>query len=82
MAGFLKIKPLEGKTGTTAQPFVLQVAGVGAALLGWVIVLYGIHLSSAVTGRMVTSLVGLAVSLFGVLYLLPMAARKNAIWKA
>jgi hypothetical protein len=82
MAGFLKIKPLEGKTGTPVQPFVLQLAGVACALLGWGIVLFGIHLSSATTGRLVTSLVGLAVSLVGVLYFLPAAASKNAIWKA
>ncbi|HVU48816.1 MAG TPA: hypothetical protein VHD85_22000 [Terracidiphilus sp.] len=82
LAGFLKIKPLEGKTGTPVQPFVMQLAGVGAALLGWVIVLFGIHLSSAVTGRLITALVGLAVSLVGVLYFLPAASNKNAIWKA
>jgi hypothetical protein len=81
-AGFLKIKPAEGKTGTTAQPFVLQLVGVACALLGWGIVLFGIHISSAVTGRLVTSLVGLAVSLVGLLYFLPAAANKNAIWKA
>ena len=82
LAGFFKIKPLEGKTGAGPQPFVLQLAGVGAVVLGWLIVLYGIHLTSAVAGRMVTTLVGLAVTLAGVLYFLPAASRKNAIWKA
>jgi len=82
LAGFFKIKPLEGKTGSTPQPFVLQLAGVGAVVLGWLIVLYGIHLTSAVAGRMVTTLVGLAVTLAGVLYFLPAASRKNAVWKA
>ncbi len=82
IVGFFKIKPLEGKTGTPVQPFALQFAGVGAALLGWAIVLFGIHLTSATTGRLVTSLVGLAVSLVGVLYFLPAASNKNAIWKA
>jgi hypothetical protein len=82
LAGFLKIKPLEGKTGTADDPTVLKLAGVGCALGGWLIVLYGIHLSSSVGGRLTTTLIGLAVSLTGVVGLLPAAARKNAIWKA
>jgi hypothetical protein len=82
MASFLKIKPLEGKTGTAADPTVLKLAGVVCALVGWLIVLFGIHLSSSVGGRLATTLLGLAVSLAGVIGLLPAAARKNAIWKA
>jgi len=81
-AGFLKIKPFEGKTGSTKQPVAVILAGILAILLGWFIVLIGIHLTASVPGRMVTSLVGLAVSLVGVLYFLPAAANKNAIWKA
>lgn len=82
LAGFLKIKPLEGKTATSSDPTVLKIAGTACALGGWLIVLVGIHLSSAVGGRMATTLIGLAVSLVGVVGLLPAAARKNAIWKA
>jgi hypothetical protein len=82
IVGFIRLKPLEGKTAVPAQPIALQLAGVGSVVLGWVIVLFGIHLSSAVSGRLVTTLVGMAVSLVGVLYFLPAAANKNAIWKA
>ena len=82
MAGFLKIKPLEGKTATSDDPTVLKIAGILCALGGWLVVLFGIHLSSSVSGRMTTTLIGLAVSLVGILGLLPAAARKNAIWKA
>jgi len=82
MAGFLKIKPLEGRTGESFQPVTLKLAGVASILVGWLIVLYGIHLTSSVPGRMVTTLVGFAISLVGVLYFLPAAASKNAIWKA
>jgi uncharacterized membrane protein len=81
-AGFLKIKPLEGKTGESAQPLTLKLAGIGSILVGWLVVLYGIHLTASVSGRMVTTLVGFAISLVGMLYFLPAAARKNAIWKA
>lgn len=82
MASFLKIKPLEGRAAVSSDPTVLKLAGVVCALGGWLIVLFGIHLSSSVGGRLATTLIGLAVSLAGVVGLLPAAARKNAIWKA
>lgn len=80
--GFIRIKPLEGRTGASVQPVVLKLAGVASILLGWFIVLVGIHLAAGVSARMVTSIVGLAISLVGVCYFLPVAANKNAIWKA
>jgi heme A synthase len=58
------------------------LAGVLSAFLGWVIVLFGLNLSTNVSGRMITTLIGIAVSLVGALVLLPTAANKNAIWKA
>jgi hypothetical protein len=82
LGAFLKIKPLEGKTANSIDPTVLKLAGVACALGGWLIVLFGIHLSASVGGRLVTTLIGLVVSLTGVIGLLPAAARSNAIWKA
>lgn len=82
LASFLKQKPLEGRTANSADPAVMKLAGIICALAGWLIVLYGIHLTSSVSGRLITTLIGLAVSLTGVIGLLPAAARKNAIWKA
>jgi hypothetical protein len=82
LVGFIRIKPLEGHTGASVQPLVLKLAGVASILLGWFIVLIGIHLAAGVSARMVTSIVGLAISLVGVCYFLPMASSKNAIWKA
>jgi hypothetical protein len=79
---FFKIKPLEGATAVGKQPAVLKLAGLGVVLLGWVIVLFGLHLIPSVPGRMVTTLLGLAISLVGVLAVLPFAANKNAIWKS
>jgi hypothetical protein len=60
----------------------LKLAGLALALGGWLVVLFGLHLTPSVTGRMVGVLLGLAISLFGVLVILPVAANKNAIWKA
>jgi len=82
LASFLKIKPLEGRAAMADEPVVMKLAGIACALGGWLIVLYGIHLSSSVGGRLATTLVGLAVTLAGVIGLLPAAARKNAIWKS
>lgn len=82
LAGFLKIRPLEGKIALGEQPAMLKLGGVLVVLAGWLIVLVGIHLSASVTGRLATTLIGLAVSLTGVLFILPAAANKNAIWKA
>lgn len=79
---FLKIKPEEGKVALGAQPFVTKLIGVVVTLLGWLTVLFGIHATSSVGGRMTTSIIGLVVSLIGVLFVLPSAANKNAIWKA
>jgi hypothetical protein len=79
---FLKLKPLEGKIALGSQPAVMKLIGVAVVLLGWVTVLYGLHLTASVSGRMATTIIGFAISLVGVLYVLPAAANKNAIWKA
>jgi heme A synthase len=79
---FLKIKPDEGEVPDKGQPVLMRGVGVLAAFLGWAIVLFGLNLSSSVSGRMVTTLIGIAVSLAGAIVLLPAAANKNAIWKA
>ena len=82
LGSFIKIKPEEGKVPSALQPFALKLAGVVCAAGGWLVVLYGIHLTSSVSGRFATTLVGFAITLAGVLYFLPAAANKNAIWKA
>ncbi|HEY1806334.1 MAG TPA: hypothetical protein VGG45_17820 [Terracidiphilus sp.] len=79
---FLKIKPLEGRTAQGPQPTVLKLVGVGTALLGWLVVLFGLHVTASVGGRMFTSILGIAISLVGVCYLLPVASTKGAIWKS
>ncbi|HEX4759107.1 MAG TPA: hypothetical protein VH308_14045 [Terracidiphilus sp.] len=79
---FIKIKPLEGKVAMKMQPAALQLAGAAVTFLGWAFVLFGLRLTSSVSGRLTTTLIGFAVTLIGVLYLLPKASNKNAIWKA
>ena len=79
--GFFKIKPLEGKTGNNPQPAIMKLIGVLAVLGGWLFVLLGLHIEASVGGRLVTSIVGFAVSLAGICYILAPAVNKNAIWK-
>jgi hypothetical protein len=81
-AAFFKIKPLEGKTANTPQPTILKLAGVCTAVAGWLIVLIGLHVTASVGGRMTTTVIGLVVSLVGAVGILPIAANKNAAWKA
>jgi hypothetical protein len=77
-----QIKPLEGKVALGAQPAVAKLGGVVVVLVGWAVVLLGLHLTPSVGGRMVASLVGLAIILAGICFVIPAACNKNAIWKA
>jgi hypothetical protein len=79
---FLKLKPLEGKAAQPATPPVMKATGAGLSLFGWILTLFGMHLIPSVGGRIVFSLVGIGVSLIGIVYVLPAAFNKNAIWKA
>lgn len=79
---FLRLKPLEGETAEGPQPAAMKAVGLLVTAGGWLLVLLGLHLASGVMARMAFSLIGLAVSLVGVLVILPTACNKNAIWKA
>ena len=80
--GFLKLKSMEGKPAMRPSPMVMKLVGAFIAAFGWVVTLYGMHLTDSVGGRMAFALIGIAVSLFGIIYVLPAAFNKNAIWKA
>jgi hypothetical protein len=80
--GLFKIKPLEGKTGNGPQPAVMKLIGVAVVAGGWLFVLFGLHLTASVGGRLVTSILGFVISLAGICYILAPAVNKNAIWKA
>lgn len=82
LAGLFKIKPLEGKTAATAQPAVMKLAGVVVVLGGWLFVLICLHLTSGVGVRLLTSIVGFAISFAGICFVLAPAVNKNAIWKS
>jgi len=79
---FLKLKALEGKTAQGPSALTMKLLGALLAALGWGITLFGMHLVDGTSGRIVLALVGIAVSLFGMIVVLPAAFNKNAIWKA
>lgn len=82
LAMFFKIKPLEGTPASGAQSSVMKLVGVALTAGGWIVALLGLHLTASVGGRMVIAIIGLAISLAGVVIVLPSACNKNAIWKA
>jgi hypothetical protein len=55
--------------------------GLLTTFLGFVIALLSLTLTASVSGRMVMTLIGLAVSLFGIIGLLNPAYIKNAVWR-
>ncbi|MGB2678806.1 MAG: hypothetical protein WAN12_17120 [Candidatus Acidiferrum sp.] len=57
------------------------LVGILLTLLGFVISVLSLAVTSSVGGRLAMVLVGLAVSLFGIMGVLNKAYLKNAIWK-
>lgn len=55
--------------------------GLFVTWLGWLLCMFGVHMASGVWGRVGLALLGIAVSLFGIIVLLPAAMNRNAIWK-
>lgn len=57
------------------------LAGVLMTFLGFIIAVLSLGLTASVSGRMVLVLIGLAVSLTGIIGVLNRAFLKNAIWR-
>jgi hypothetical protein len=60
---------------------MIILIGLLVTLLGFLISVFSLTLTSSVSGRLVLVLLGLAVSLFGIIGLLNKHYLKNAIWK-
>ncbi len=80
--GMLSIKSLEGKTALKSSPLAMKLIGAGCSALGWIITLFGMHLTPSLVGRGILALIGIGVSLFGIIVILPAAFNKNAVWKS
>jgi hypothetical protein len=59
------------------------MAGIGivVTLLGFIVAVMSLGMTSSVNGRMIMSLVGIAVSFFGIMGLIIPAYNKKAIWR-
>jgi hypothetical protein len=79
---FLKLKPLEGKPAQIAGAGGMKALGAFIACFGWILILGGLDVVTGTGGRIALGLIGIAVSLFGIVFVLPAAFNKNAIWKA
>jgi hypothetical protein len=82
LLAFLKIKPLEGKSAQKPGTGGMKFVGAFVSAFGWLLILVGLHVVTGTGGRIVLGLVGIGVSLFGIIYVLPTAFNKNAIWKS
>jgi hypothetical protein len=59
----------------------MKLAGVIVTLLGFLISVFSLGATSSVSGRMIMVLVGIVVSLVGIIGVLNRAYLSNAIWK-
>jgi hypothetical protein len=59
----------------------MAIAGVLITFLGFLIAVASLGMMSSVSGRMVMVLVGIAVSLGGIIGVLNRACLNNAIWR-
>lgn len=78
---FFSIKPLEGKVALKSQPAVMKAAGIAINIAGWLIATFSLHITKSVGGRMAGAVLGVAISLISLVFVLPSACNKNAIWK-
>jgi hypothetical protein len=82
LVGFLKIKPIEGKTANSVTILSLKLLGIAVALGGWFVTIAGLHITTSVGGRMIFALAGIGITLIGVLGVLPVAFGKSVAGKA
>ncbi len=80
--GFLQIKSMEGKTAGVAGNPVLKLLGIAVTWGGWFVTVAGLHITGSIGGRLIFSLVGIGVSLAGVLGILPVAFGKSRAGQA
>jgi hypothetical protein len=59
----------------------MAIAGLLVTLLGFVIAFFSLGITQSVNGRMVMVIIGIVVSLVGILGLINPAYQKNADWR-
>ncbi len=59
----------------------MQIVGILLALVGWLIPVVGLTLTQSLTARFILVVLGIGISLIGILGVLNKAHLKKAIWK-
>jgi hypothetical protein len=59
----------------------MAIAGLVVTVLGFIVMLMGLGMGGSMSARMIAALVGVALSLFGIVGLLNTAYGKTAIWR-
>jgi hypothetical protein len=59
----------------------MKVVGLLLAVIGWLIPVIGLTMTSSTGARMFLCILGIAISLTGILYVLNQAHQKDAVWK-
>jgi hypothetical protein len=60
----------------------MKLIGLAMAVIGWLMPVLALVLTQSTIARLVVCLLGLAISLFGILVVMNKAHLKEAIWKA
>ncbi len=60
----------------------MQIVGILLALIGWIIPVVGLTITQSLGARFILVVLGIAISLTGILGVLNKAHLKKAIWKA
>lgn len=60
----------------------MRIIGLLLAVVGWLIPVVGLTLTQSLSARFILVVIGIGISLIGILGVLNKAHMKNAIWKA
>ncbi|PYV19849.1 MAG: hypothetical protein DMG21_00035 [Acidobacteria bacterium] len=59
----------------------MKIVGLLLVIVGWLMPVLGLNLTSSNTARLILSLIGIATCLVGILGVLNKAFMKSAVWK-
>ena len=59
----------------------MKLLGLAMAVVGWLIPLFGLSMTASTGARLTLCILGIALSLVGILYVLNQAHQKEAVWK-
>lgn len=60
----------------------MKITGLLLAVVGWVIPVVGLTLTQSLSARFIMAVIGIGISLIGILGVLNKAHMKDAIWKS